>query len=693
MTPIGVITGVLPHPYAATLAYVYDAHRLMGEGSEWLQSSLAEDDAAKAAALGVSLAHLLRSDETGEYIVDDDDDYDGDASDEDAHRRHKENAKGSRRARKDDHDGGDADGDASDGSILDTLSRLSSRFMTVIGQAASVVEAAMGSDDDRGKAGDGASHHGRRRRHHAAKTVPVEPPPATLPPRNAVAGAFSMRAPLLLTLAFPAGLASLEAIAGDAKHAPVGRRRAVFHPQYCYNDDPLRQDAPPKPQRPAVLVLRTAPALAAAEQPSSASSSAGAGSSGAALSAASAGAAAAASDGDAWPVSLYSVAANDSSRIMFGAVTLPVLRRMREALLRAREAAATPTAAVFASCFGVDSGVWPAFGRLVTEALPPGSVETTWMAAPTILYVYGGPGVRLVSNDCNLRRGGRSCAGVFAKEGFVTAMIDGRGSTGRGTAFERAIRMRMGSPEADDQVAGLRQLAAGGIVHPGHVGVHGWSYGGYMSLRLMSQGKEQVQAPEPAAGTESGAAAAAKSPSVFARAKPQLLLPFRAGVSGAPVTDWRFYDTAYTERYLGLPSSNLGVGLCAAAAESGGATAEPARTVEDEAYDAASVLRGPQRLLNLAGRHLLMLHGTKDENVLPHNTEAVATSLPTLFGVALMQRHGMGATAQNFRLRWLPGQRHALRGAASTRRDNMTVRFLADRVLGVATQKEAAADD
>lgn len=721
VTPVGVITGLLPHPYAATMAYLHDAHRLMGEGSEWLPASLAEDDGVKASALGVPLAELLRPDESGEYDGDDDSDDDdhNDGVDEDVHDNvtaasagakdaggadaggvgRKEH--GRRKGKKHRHDDGD-DGDdvMPDGSILDTLSRLSSRFLTAIGQASAVVGAAMGDDDDDGAAG--GSGHGKRKRHHRAKTVPVEPPAAALAPAGAVAGAFTMRPNLLLALAFPAGLASFEALAGDAKAAPVGRRRAVFHPRSCYNDDPLRQDAPPKPQRPAVLALRTAPALTADDgSTSSLVVSSGPGPA-----------------ADSWPVSLHCIASNDAPSVMFGAVTLPVLRRMREAMLRAREAADTPAAAVFASCFGVDAGTWPAFGQPVTEASTPcssGSVETTWMAAPTILYVYGGPGVRLISNDCNLRRGGRSCAGAFAKEGFVTVMIDGRGSTGRGAAFERAIRMRMGGPEADDQVAGLRQLAAGGIVHPGHVGVHGWSYGGYMTLRLMSQGKEQpaAAAATPTSSTGAGAAGGAgaaspaaaaaadsvpvKTPSVFQQQpKPQLLLPFRAGVSGAPVTDWRFYDTAYTERYLGLPSAEAGLGFAAAAAPAGAAgspASAGAAAGVDEAYDASSVLRGPQRLLNLAGRHLLMLHGTKDENVLPQNTEAVATALPTLFGVALMQRQGVGATAQNFRLRWLPGQRHALRGPASTRRDNMTVRFLADHVLGVVTHKEAAADD
>ena len=98
--------------------------------------------------------------------------------------------------------------------------------------------------------------------------------------------------------------------------------------------------------------------------------------------------------------------------------------------------------------------------------------------------------------------------------------VDNRGSTGRGHAFETPIYHRMGKIELADQLEGIQYLIAQGFVDPARVGIYGWSYGGYMTLYSL------LNAPE----------------------------VFRAGIAGAPVTNWRNYDTIYTERYLGLPS-------------------------------------------------------------------------------------------------------------------------------------------
>jgi dipeptidyl-peptidase 9 len=106
--------------------------------------------------------------------------------------------------------------------------------------------------------------------------------------------------------------------------------------------------------------------------------------------------------------------------------------------------------------------------------------------------------------------------------GFLVAIVDGRGSWNRGLGFESSILKKMGSVEVQDQVELVGHLVKVGICDPSHVGIHGWSYGGYMSLMCLAQ-------------------------------RPDI---FRVCISGAPVTSWEFYDTGYTERYMKTPQSN-----------------------------------------------------------------------------------------------------------------------------------------
>ena len=169
---------------------------------------------------------------------------------------------------------------------------------------------------------------------------------------------------------------------------------------------------------------------------------------------------------------------------------------------------------------------------------------------PVILHVYGGPHKQMV------RRSGRAyfLDQWLADQGFVVVAVDGRGTPHRGRAWERAIHHNLVDKPLDDQVAALQDL---GGRYPEldlqRVGVFGWSYGGYMA-----------------------AMATIRRGDVF-----------RAGVAGAPVTDWHDYDTHYTERYLGLPSENA------------------------DGYRASSVLAHAAQL----ERPLLMIHGTADDNV------------------------------------------------------------------------------
>jgi dipeptidyl-peptidase-4 len=169
---------------------------------------------------------------------------------------------------------------------------------------------------------------------------------------------------------------------------------------------------------------------------------------------------------------------------------------------------------------------------------------------PAIVDVYGGPGVQRVLDNWT----GASFTQILTRAGYVVLQLDNRGSAARGTAFQAPIHGRLGDVEVADQVAAAHWLAAQPFVDPARLGVWGWSYGGYLSLMLMF-----------------------KAPDLF-----------RAGIAGAPVTDWTMYDTHYTERYLGKPQDNAA------------------------GYEASSVLPYAK---DLRGR-LLVMHGMADDNVL-----------------------------------------------------------------------------
>lgn len=140
---------------------------------------------------------------------------------------------------------------------------------------------------------------------------------------------------------------------------------------------------------------------------------------------------------------------------------------------------------------------------------------------PMVVNVYGGPGVGLpIHNSWS----GVSIDQVFAHAGYVVWESENRGGVGRGHAFETPLYHQMGVVELDDQVAGVKYAESLGFVDPARVGIHGWSYGGFMTANAM------LNAPD----------------------------VFKCGVAGAPPTNWLNYDTIYTERYMGLPSENAG---------------------------------------------------------------------------------------------------------------------------------------
>ena len=183
---------------------------------------------------------------------------------------------------------------------------------------------------------------------------------------------------------------------------------------------------------------------------------------------------------------------------------------------------------------------------------------------PLVVMVYGGPHVQTVTNSWAVTAD--MTAQFLAEQGFAVWKTDNRGSSRRGHAFEAAVNRNMGTLEVQDQVDGVRFVAASWPdVDTNRVGVTGGSYGGYMTLRCLTL------APE----------------------------TFKAGVSVAPVTDWDGYDTCYTERYMGTPRDNA------------------------KGYEAASVL---PRAGDLAG-DLLLVHGLLDENVHYRHTARLTDAL------------------------------------------------------------------
>ncbi len=192
---------------------------------------------------------------------------------------------------------------------------------------------------------------------------------------------------------------------------------------------------------------------------------------------------------------------------------------------------------------------------------------------PVLLDPYGGPHAQRVVQS----RNAFLTPAWFARHGFAVLVVDGRGSPGRGPAWEREVHGDLASPPLEDQVAALHAAAEREPrLDLDRVAIRGWSFGGYLA-----------------------ALACLRRPDVF-----------RAGIVGAPVTDWRLYDTHYTERYLGHPDE------------------------QPEAYRHSSVVDAAGRLLEAAdppdgGRSpdLLVIHGLADDNVLAAHALRLSSAL------------------------------------------------------------------
>ena len=142
---------------------------------------------------------------------------------------------------------------------------------------------------------------------------------------------------------------------------------------------------------------------------------------------------------------------------------------------------------------------------------------------PVIMYQYGGPGYQMVFNSFdNGLLGGLMWEQHLAEKGYIVVCVDGRGTGGRGSDFKRCTYMKPGDLESRDQVETAIWLGKLPYVDKTRIAIWGWSFGGFNTLMSMCEGREV----------------------------------FNCGVAVAPVTDWRFYDTVYTERFMRTPQEN-----------------------------------------------------------------------------------------------------------------------------------------
>lgn len=156
---------------------------------------------------------------------------------------------------------------------------------------------------------------------------------------------------------------------------------------------------------------------------------------------------------------------------------------------------------------------------LYWRMVKPADFDTT-KKFPTIIYVYGGPHAHNV--EASWHWGSRSWETYMAEKGYIVYILDNRGSENRGRDFEQATFRRLGQEEMKDQMCGVNYLKSLPYVDADRLGVHGWSFGGFMTISLMTN-----------------------YPDVF-----------KVGVAGGPVIDWKWYEIMYGERYMDTPQSN-----------------------------------------------------------------------------------------------------------------------------------------
>ena len=192
--------------------------------------------------------------------------------------------------------------------------------------------------------------------------------------------------------------------------------------------------------------------------------------------------------------------------------------------------------------------------------LPPGFDPT--VEYPILMYVYGGPGSQTVQNSWG---GGNLWYQMLAQQGIVCVSVDNRGTGGRGEEFKKMTYLELGKYETIDQIAAERKLASEPWVDEDRIGIFGWSYGGFMSTLCMTKGADV----------------------------------FDLGIAVAPVSNWKYYDNIYTERFMRTPQEN------------------PSGYEDNSPIDFTDGLQGKY----------MLVHGTGDDNVHVQNSLDLITAL------------------------------------------------------------------
>ncbi len=182
---------------------------------------------------------------------------------------------------------------------------------------------------------------------------------------------------------------------------------------------------------------------------------------------------------------------------------------------------------------------------------------------PVFMYQYSGPGSQSVSNSWDAGNG--LWFNHLVQKGYIVVCVDGRGTGFKGTKYKKSTYLNLGKYEIEDQIAAAKWLGKQSYVDAARIGIFGWSYGGYMASLALTKGADV----------------------------------FKTGIAVAPVTNWRYYDTVYTERFLRTPQEN------------------------PKGYDENS----PTEYANLLKGKFLLIHGTADDNVHFQNSMEFAEAL------------------------------------------------------------------
>ena len=203
----------------------------------------------------------------------------------------------------------------------------------------------------------------------------------------------------------------------------------------------------------------------------------------------------------------------------------------------------------------------------------PASELNAWMIKPPILmkpkeyplfmFLYGGPGSQQVTNSFGWNN--YFWHQMLAQKGYIVACVDNRGTGGKGAEFKKITYQELGKYETIDQINAAKYLGSLSYIDANRIGIQGWSYGGYMSSLAITKGADI----------------------------------FSLAIAVAPVTNWRYYDNIYTERYMQTPQENA------------------------NGYDENSPINHADKLKG----HYLLVHGSADDNVHVQNTMEMITAL------------------------------------------------------------------